>query len=226
MTLVNPAGIGEVVGIQTSQKLCLVAKVSIASKERDTGLVPGRGHDGVFAFRTIDGKEIQRLVVGIVQTYGYDDMSHAEITPAAERLLQPELLQLHLATLLGLLFPFAAFLVFLLVGDTCATMLELNLSTERPAFAEVVAQIDDSMWNVEAPVRRVVLMLLRLTVAAHVVAKIVTRETDFSIAADAQSVASDVVHHAVGSIALSHSGHTHEYGYESEYKSFHNKLCG
>jgi hypothetical protein len=69
-------------------------------------------------------------------------------------------------------------------------------------------------------------MLLRLTVAAHVVAKIVTRETDFSIAADAQSVASGVVHHAVCSIALSHSGHTHEYGYESEYKSFHNKLCG
>lgn len=78
--------------------------------------------------------------------------------------------RLHLAAFLGLLFPFTTFLVFLLVGNAVAAVLELNLGTQRPALAKVVAQVDDGMGYVETAVRGVVLVCFGLAVAAYVVA--------------------------------------------------------
>ena len=78
-------------------------------------------------------------MTSIVQTYGYDDVPGTKIGPAGKRLLQPKLLQLYLTALLGFLFPFATFLVFFLVGDARASVLELNLGAEGPALTEVVA---------------------------------------------------------------------------------------
>ena len=79
-------------------------------------------------------------------------MSYTQVGPGSKGLLQPELLQLYLAAFLGLLFPLAAFLVFFLVGDARAAVLKLSLRAKRPAFAKVVAQVDNGMRNVEAPV--------------------------------------------------------------------------
>ena len=109
-------------------------------------------------------------MVGIVQTHRHHDVSGTDVCPTTERLLQPELFQLHLAAFLGLLFPLAAFLVFLLVGYAVAAVLELNLGAQRPALAEVVAQVDDGVWYVEAAVRGVVPVCFGLAVAAYVVA--------------------------------------------------------
>ena len=137
-TFLNPVCVGEVVGIQSRQQLRLITELSVTAKERHTRLVPCAGQNGILALRTIDGEEVEWLVMSIVQTHWYHDMTESEIGCTRKSLLNPELLQLYLATLLGLLFPFAAFLVFLLIGQTSATVFKLNLRTQRPALAEVV----------------------------------------------------------------------------------------
>ena len=174
MSFLNPTRIREVVAVQTSHQLRLVAEILVAAPERDTRLVPRAWHDGVLTLRTIDGKEVQWLVVSIRQTHGHYDMTYADVSPTGKRLLYPELLQLNLAALLGFLFPLTAFLVFLLVGDARATVLKFYLRAQRPAFAEIIPQPDHGMRYVETPVRGVVLMFFRLTVAAHVVAVEIT----------------------------------------------------
>ena len=126
--------------------------------------------------------------MGIGQSYRYHNMSGTDVGPFAEGFLNPELFQLYLATLLGFLFPFAAFLVFLLVGNAIAAMLELYLRTKLPALAEVIPKIDDGMRNVKASVTGVILVCFGLTVATDVVAVIVTLENGLAIASDAQSL--------------------------------------
>ena len=174
VSFLNPTRIREVVAVQTSHQLRLVAEILVATPERDTRLVPRTWHDGALTLRTIDGKEVQWLVVGIRQTHGHHDMTYADVSPTGKRLLYPELLQLYLAALLGFLFPLTAFLVFLLVGDARATVLKFYLRAQCPAFAEIIPQPDHGMRYVETPVRGIVLMFFRLTVATHVVAVEVT----------------------------------------------------
>ena len=139
MPFVNPTGIREVVGIQSGKELCLIAEILVTSPERDTRLVPCGRENGVLTLRAVDREEIEGLMMGIVQTDRYDDVSSTDVCPFGERLLDPELLQLNLSAFLRLLFPFSAFLVLFLVGDTITAMLELNLGTECPPFTEVVA---------------------------------------------------------------------------------------
>ena len=83
-TALNPVAATETVGVQASQELCLVAELTALSPETDTGLVPGAGQNGVFSFRTINSKEIQWLVIGICQTYRYDDVSSLDVSPSTE----------------------------------------------------------------------------------------------------------------------------------------------
>ena len=138
MAFLYPADIGEVVGIQTCHELRLVSEVFISAPQRYTRLVPRTGHDSTLTLRTIDGEETQRFVMGVSQADRHHDMSSADVDGTRERFLNPELLQLYLTTFLGLLFPFSAFFVFLLVSNAVSSVLELNLGTERPALAEVV----------------------------------------------------------------------------------------
>ena len=138
MPFVYPAHIGEVVGIQTGHQLGLVAEIAVATPETHTGLVPGAGQYGVLTLRTGHSEKVQRLVVGIVQTHRHHNVAGPDVGMLTERLLNPELLQFHLAAFLGLLLPLAAFLVFLLVGDAGAAVLKLYLRAEGPALAKVV----------------------------------------------------------------------------------------
>ena len=101
--------------------------------------MPRRGHDGIFALGTIDGEEVQRLVVGVVQAYRHDDVADTQVGPLCKRLLKPELFQFYLAAFLYFLFPLATFLVFFLIGQAVAAVFKLNLRTKRPAPTEVVA---------------------------------------------------------------------------------------
>ena len=198
-TFVNPARVGELIGVQAGQELCLIAEFAITSEERETCLMPRGGHDDVLALGTIYREEVEGLVVGIVQAYGHHDMACADVGGLGEGLLNPELLEFHLAAFFHFLFPFAAFLVFLLVCEAVAAVLELYLSAERPAFAEVVAEVNHSVGDVETAVARVVLMIFGLGVAAHVVAVEIAAVVNLSVAADAQTVALGVLHHAVSS---------------------------
>ena len=67
------------VGVQSAKHLGLVAEVAQASPKGNARLVPCGGEYRVLAFGTIDREEIQRLMMGIVQTYRDDDMTHAQV---------------------------------------------------------------------------------------------------------------------------------------------------
>ena len=133
-------------------------------------------------------------MVGVDQSEGHHDVSGAYVECSAERLLQPELLELHLATFL--------LLVLKLDGRAGATVLKLNLATHRPTLSEVVAQVDDGMGNVETAMARVVLIGRWLGVAIAVVAVEVAAESSLAITAYAQALAAGMVQHRVGSAHL------------------------
>ena len=181
MSFMNPSSIGEMVGIQTSQELCLVAEILVTSPERNTRLMPCRRQNGVLALRTINREEIQGLMVGIIQADGHYDVTNTDVSPFVERLLNPELFQFHFTAFLGFLFPFAAFFVFLLVGNTVAAMLELNLCAKAPALAEIIADGNGYVRDVETSVTGIVLMCFGLTVTADVVAIEIAGKTDFAV---------------------------------------------
>ena len=138
MAFMNPSSIGEMVGIQTSQELCLVAEIFVTSPERNTRLMPCRRQNGVLALMTINSEEIQGLMVGIIQSDGHYDVTNTDVSPFVERLLNPELLEFNFTTFLGLLFPFTTFFVFFLIGNTVAPMFKFYLSSEGPSLAEVI----------------------------------------------------------------------------------------
>ena len=83
-TALNPVAATETIGVQASQKLCLIAELTALSPETDTSLVPGAGQNGIFAFRTINSKEIQWLVIGIGKTYRYHDVTSLDVSPSTE----------------------------------------------------------------------------------------------------------------------------------------------
>ena len=114
--------------------------------------MPGTRQDGVLAFRTIDREELQRLVMGIGESYRDYDMTGLDISPAHKGFLNPELLQLYLTTLLGLLFPFCKLVGLQFLGRTRSAMLKLNLCAKGPATAKVVTQVDNGMGNVQTVV--------------------------------------------------------------------------
>ena len=106
--------------------------------ERNASLMPRTRQNGILAFRTIDGEEVERLVVGVGQTYGHDDMAGTYVGETSERLLNPKLLQLYLATALLLLLELDRFFCLIFYRRTGAAVLKLNLRTQRPALAKVI----------------------------------------------------------------------------------------
>ena len=84
MSLVNPTHIRKLVGIQACQKLGFITEILVTAPERHTRLMPCRGHDGILAFRTVDGEITQWFVVGIVQAYGHHNMTDADVGPRCE----------------------------------------------------------------------------------------------------------------------------------------------
>ena len=109
-------------------------------------------------------------MVRVIQTHRHHQMTSLDVGILAERLLNPELLQFHLATFLSLRLPFAAFFIFLLISPASAAMLKLNFRAQRPALAKVISQIHHSMRNVKPSMTRVILVLVSQAVTAHVVA--------------------------------------------------------
>ena len=72
-------------------------------------------------------------------------MTCANVGETSERLLNPELLQLNLASALLLLLKLDGLLCLVFDGRTSAAVLKLDLCTESPALAEVVTKIDNGM---------------------------------------------------------------------------------
>ena len=202
MTLADPSRIGEVVGVQSCQQLCFISEIATTPPETHTRLVPSRRQDGAFTLWAVNGEEAERFVMSVVETHRHHNVSHSKVCGARERLLNPELFEFHLATFFCLLLPFTAFLVLFLVGDSCSTVLEFNLSSETPTFSEVVPHVDDRMRNVKTPMTGIVFVKFGLTISAHVVAIEIAPVGNLSISAHTQPIASCVVHYTVGGTLL------------------------
>ena len=201
-TALNPVAATETVGVQASQELCLIAELAALAPETDTGLVPGARKNGVFAFRTINSKEIQWLMIGIGQTYRYHDVTHLDVGSSAERLLNPELFEFHLSTFLHFLLVLDGFLCLVFDRLSGTSVFKLNLSTHGPSLSEVVTQVDDCMRNVEASVVGSILISSSVRVAFAGVAIEVAAHGNLAITADAELVTSYVLHHTIGSHSL------------------------
>jgi hypothetical protein len=200
--LAYPVGAVEEHGVKPSGELKLVTEVAGASPERDARLVPRTRNDCPLAFGAVNGEEVQRLVVSVGQSERQHDVAEADVGPVGERLLNPELLQLYLAALLGLGFPFAAFLGLLLDGSAAAAVFKLYFHANAPALAEVVAEVNHGVGDVETAVRRVVLIVSRIGVAERIVAVKVARIRQFAVSAHTEAVALGVLVNAVCSRCL------------------------
>lgn len=100
-----------------------------------------------------------------------------------ERFLNPELLESHLAASLDFLLVLARLVGFEFDGGFGSAVFELNLGAESPPFAEVVAEHDDGMREVDLPVAFVVAVLLGVGVAVDVVGVEIVAEGSFAVAA-------------------------------------------
>ena len=161
----------EALGVQSRQELSLIAPILYPSPQRKPYLVPSVWQDGCFAFGTIAGEELIRLVVGIGITDRHDDFSCLNVElPAPKGFVYPKLLDVHLSTFLYFCFVFASLFCLNLNGRTRAAMLELNLAAHRPALTEVIADVQANVGQVETSVAFVVLVVLRHLVAIEALA--------------------------------------------------------
>ena len=129
-------------------------------------------------------------MIGIGQTKGHHDMPHTQIEPTSKALLDPKLLKLYFATFFYFLLPFARLFVFFFKRNACTGMLKFNLGTHRPAFSEVVVEIDYSVRNVKAPMTWIILIFPRVRITIHIVAKKLTRISGFTITTYAEAITS------------------------------------
>ncbi len=175
--------------VQAGDDERLVAPVAGAAPQADAGVVPGGGEDGEFSLRAVYGEEIERLVRVVQAAHRHHDMADSDVELRREALLDPELLQLHLAAFLDLRLPFPGFSIFLLHGGAGSGVLEFDLGLQGPALAEVVAEINYGMRNVETAVRRIVLIISGMGIAIDVVAVEIAGQGYFTVAPDGQAAA-------------------------------------
>ena len=178
----------EALGVQTRQELRLIPPVLHPAPQRHTHLVPRVGHDVSFALRPVHRKELVRFVVGIRVAHGHNDLARLDVElSTGKSLVEPELLDIHLAALLHLGLVFASLLGLYLHGSTITPVLKLYLRPHRPAFAEVITNIQTHVRQVEASVALVVGIILRLLVAVETLAVEIAGHHRLAVAADVQA---------------------------------------
>ena len=182
--VVNPTSIVEEVAVERRQELQLIAPAAGLAPEAEARFVPSARHDSVFALRAIDAKEAVRSMVVVGHADRDDDVAGADVEMWAETFLDPELLEGDLAAALNLLLKLASFLGFLLDGSFHAPMLELDFGAHRPTAAEVIAQHDDSVRDIDAAKARRILVAVGVAVAEDIVAIEVMAIGSLAIAAN------------------------------------------
>ena len=124
-------------------------------------------------------------MVGIDLAYGYNDLAGLDVELAAGKgFVYPELLQRNLAATFCLCLIFAAFVGINLYGALCAAVLKLYLHAHCPSVAEVVAEVQRNVWQVEASVAGVVLVCVGVTVAVEMLTVEVAACHRLAISAD------------------------------------------
>ena len=197
----------------------------MASPEADARVVPRGGEHRVLALGAVDGEEVERLVVGVVQSHGHDNVPQLHVGPVGETLVEPELLDFHLSAFLYLVLVFAALVVFHFDGRTRARVLKLYFGAHGPPLSEVVAQIDHGVGDVKPSVALVVFVSRSVLVAVVAVAVEHAAVGHFTISAHTQAIAFDVVRHRVGCVHLGvcrgHTSYGKHTGQEAVFKSIH-----
>ena len=123
-------------------------------------------------------------MVRVQRSYRDDLHTGADDGIAVEGFLQPELLQRHFAAALYLALVFAALFFLYLDGAFRSAVLELYLRAHAPAFAEVIAQIDDHVRQVELAVMVIGVFLGVLAVTKVVIAEPAVLGGHFAVPAD------------------------------------------
>ena len=179
----------ETLGIERGEQLHLVAPVLHAAPERQAELVPRIGEYRGLALGTVAGEEVERLVVGVAVAHGHDDFASPHVQHSAEKLLvQPELLDGHLATLFGFGFVFARFFGFYFNGSLVAAVLKLYFGAQGPTAAEVEAEVERHMGQVELAMAFVVLVAGGGVVAVETLAVEIARHNGLAITAQTQAL--------------------------------------
>ena len=107
-------------------------------------------------------------MIGVGIAYGNDYFTGLDVELAfPELLVDPELLDVHLAAFFHLGFIFSGFLGLYLHGGAIATMLKLYLGTQCPSLAEVVAEVQTYVWQVDASMALVVGLVLGFLIAVE-----------------------------------------------------------
>ena len=165
----------------------LVTPVAIVSPETDAGFVPSAGHDGVFTFGTVDGEKVVGGVVVVGHAHRYDNVPHAEVEGFGETFLNPELLQCYLATAFNFLLEFASFFSLFLDGCFGAAVFKLDFGADRPSVAEVVAEHNHGMRDVDTTVSLILGIAVAVGIAKNVVAIKIVVVNGFAIPTNGES---------------------------------------
>ena len=126
------------------------------------------------------------VLVGHAHRHHY--LAYAKVELRCKRLLNPELLQGHLAALFHFSLIFAALVGIHLNGTLRSAVLELNLHAHAPAVTEVIAHVQCDVGQVEASVGTIVLVFLGKLVAVEMVAVEVAAHHCLAVAAQAQAL--------------------------------------
>ena len=184
----HPVGVVEHVGVQGGNHHGFVTPAAELAPEADARLMPGARQDVELAFGTVASEELGGHVGFVGLSDRHHEVSHADVEAFAKRLLNPELLEGDLTATLDLMFELAGLLGLDLHGDFVAAMFKLDFRTHGPAFAKVIAKVDDHMGQVETAMALGIRIGLRMGIAVHVVAIEISRIDRLAVAADGQTL--------------------------------------
>ncbi len=185
--VLHPVGVVEHIGVEGRHHDGLIAPVAELPPQADTCLMPGAGQDVELAFGTVASEELRGQVGIVGLSYRHHDVTHTDVEALAERLLEPELFECHFAAAFDLVFEFAGLFCLNFHGYFAAAMLKLDFATHAPTLAEVVAQVDDDMGQVDATMALGVFVPLGMGIAEHVVAIKVAGVDGLAVTANGQA---------------------------------------
>ena len=171
-------------GIEPRQKHRLIAHFPDLSPHAHARLVPRARQHTAFAFGAVNGVKLNRHMVLVHSAHGHNHFAHTNVQFRAKTLLQPELLESNLAATLNFSLVLARLVGVNLNRRLDPAVLKLNLGAHCPAAAEVVANINDHVRQVELPVAIVVFVLFGETVAVEVSAVEIARRHGLAVSAN------------------------------------------
>ena len=130
--------------------------------------MPGIGHDGGITHRSIYGKELVGLMVGIGIANGYNNLACLDVEFAVKKLfVNPKLLNVYLAAFLYFSLVFTSLLSFYLHSRAIAAMLKLYLRPHRTTLAKIIADVHTDVGQVKASMALIVSIVLWFFVAVE-----------------------------------------------------------